>query len=219
MTGLFLHSIFLGGSWSSHLIVRLSLVPLSGSHPTSHFATWEDWAQGRSAQPTVRVRLPTQNLPTLSCPERVLFSISPLQPYPQASKCPLLAAGFLSHESSAGNALPGWFLCSCSQKSSLKQGFGLFGGRAWIPFQAVTQMVETSCLWAYWFCAETWCMKPSWPMHGAEPQTCFGIRLGPGPTYLAPEYTFFYLLYLDPGRAGLIVNWEAKSHLCPSVPT
>ena len=52
---------------------------LSGSHPTSHFATWEDWAQGKSAQPTVRVRLPTQNLPTLSCPEQVLFSISPLQ--------------------------------------------------------------------------------------------------------------------------------------------
>ena len=79
----------------------------------------------------------------------------------------------------------------------------------------VTQMVETSCLWAYWFCAKRWCMKPSWPLHGAEPQTCFGIRLWPGPTYLAPEYTYFYLLYPDLGRAGLVVDWKAKNHLCP----
>ena len=27
--------------------------------------------------------------------------------------------------------------------------------------------------------------------------------------------TLFYLLYLDLGRAWLVVNWEAKSHLCP----
>lgn len=78
----------------SRFSMKSSLVPLSRHSSNNPICQMGRLSQGRSAQPIVTVRLPTQNIPALPSPVWTLFPMSPLQPYPHASRCPLPTGPF-----------------------------------------------------------------------------------------------------------------------------